>query len=272
LTKARIPVLLGVSSDADQDERRSLEAIFAASNLVAPAGSWMYPQGRTSSFAALEDAAAMLRSNAAQLVIVGGIDSLCAPDNVRRLVAAERVLGPGTEGTIPGEAAAFLLLAAAEHPAAKLPTAVRLEGITLNNRGVPLAKADRVVGDALADSFRALRESGAARVHQVIAAHSGEGYFGRSFAHAYLREADLMPEPLEVELTADRLGDVGAAAGILGLALAWQIMATDDHNGPRRALVYSESDAGEIGAAIIEGSPTSWQRTGLDLASISRPT
>jgi 3-oxoacyl-[acyl-carrier-protein] synthase I len=125
---------------------------------------------------------------------------------------------------------------------------------------MPFTDRDRVSGDDLATVFRTLREAGAQRVERVIAAHSGEGYFGHSFAHAYLREVEVMPEPLEVELIADCVGDVGAAAGALGLAFARYRMATQPRAPRERALVYSESDAGLLGAAIIDGAPTSWER------------
>jgi len=263
LRARRVPLLLALPSDLHEDEGRMLQAVFAQSVLVEPTSSWKYRQGRAGSFAALADAAAWLSSDSTKLAIVGGIDSLCAPASVRALVRAERVLGPGTEGTVPGEAAAFALLAAGDHPASRLPTAVRLEDLASTNRGAAFSQTDRISGDALAGAFRSLRERGAERVHRVIAAHSGEGYFGRSFSHAYLREVDIMPEPLVVELLADRLGDVGAAAGILGCALAALLMTKDDRQRPSRALIYSESDTGEIGAAIVEGAPTSWRRSAL---------
>jgi hypothetical protein len=69
-----------------------------------------------------------------------------------------------------------------------------------------------------------------------------------------------MPEPLDVELIADCVGDVGAASGTLGLAFAMYRMVTDPRSARGRALVYSESDTGELGAAIIDGAPTSWDR------------
>jgi hypothetical protein len=72
-----------------------------------------------------------------------------------------------------------------------------------------------------------------------------------------------MPEPLTLEQIADRVGDVGAAAGILGLAFGAYLMVHDRRDGESRALAYSESDTGEVGAAILNGMPTSWQRAFL---------
>src|SRR5262249_7886665 len=161
-------------------------------------------------------------------IVVGGIDSLCAPVTVRALVRAERLLGPHTEGTIPGEAAVFALLAR-DDDAAVLPTSVSLD-LAAHARGTPFMQLDRVSPHALTKVFRALREQGGQRVDRVIAAHSGEGYFGRSFAYAYLREVDIMPEPLQVDLTADSVGDVGASAGMVGLALGMYRMAMNPSN------------------------------------------
>jgi 3-oxoacyl-[acyl-carrier-protein] synthase-1 len=252
------PLMIGLPSDLDGDEQSVLREELFKSSIVHPASAW-FPYGRASTFAALNDACDLVRRGAHRLIVVGGIDSLCAPDIVQRLVDAERVLGPHTEGTIPGEAAVFALLASADDRLADPATTVLLESV-VQHRARPFIEMDRVSGDALATVFRSFRERGAHRVDRVIAAHSGEGYFGQSFAQAYLREVDVMPEPLDVELIADCVGDVGAAAGTLGLAFGKYRMATDRRSARGRALVYSESDTGELGAAIIYGAPTSRER------------
>jgi 3-oxoacyl-[acyl-carrier-protein] synthase-1 len=202
----------------------------------------------------------VVASRSERFALVAGVDSLCAPAQVRSLVRAGRILSPLTDGAVPGEAAAFALVARTDDPLTDVATSVQLEAVGLKRAATPFTHSGPVSGDALTAAFRMLRDGGASRVHRVIAAHSGEGYFGRSFAHAYLREVEMMPEPLTVELIADRVGDVGAAAGILALAFAVYLMVQDRRNGASRALAYSESDTGEVGAAILEGAPTSWQR------------
>jgi 3-oxoacyl-[acyl-carrier-protein] synthase-1 len=254
-----LPLLIGIPSDLSSDERDLLEMALREAPSPIAAVAW-FPQGRASTFAALASAMEVVGRQSARFVLVAGVDSLCAPAQVYSLVQAGRVLSPLTEGTIPGEAAAFALIARADDPVVDTATSVRLEAVALQRAVTPFTQAQVVSGDALAAVFRALRRGGAQRVHRVIAAHSGEGYFGRSFAHAYLREIEVMPEPLTVELIADRLGDVGAAAGILGLAFGVYLMVQDGPDGPRRALAYSESDSGETGAAILDGAPTSWRR------------
>ncbi|HJZ74148.1 MAG TPA: hypothetical protein VKE51_20550 [Vicinamibacterales bacterium] len=253
------PLLLGVPPDLDDGERAVLTEVLSRSRLIQAQTMW-FPYGRASTFAALAAASALIERGAHRFIAVGGIDSLCGPHTVHRLVQFGRVLGPHNEGTIPGEAAVFALLARADDQAADPAKAVRLEAIAQHRSPVPFTQRDRVSGDDLATVFRAFRERKSERVERVIAAHSGEGYFGHSFSHAYLREVEIMPEPLELELIADRVGDVGAAAGTLGLAFAVYRMVTEPRSVRERALVYSESDTGEVGAAIVDGSPTSWER------------
>jgi len=253
------PLMLGVPSDVDDDEQVAVNEELSKEAFIRSRITW-FPHGRASTFPALAGAMHLLERGAHRFVIVGGLDSLCAQHTVHRLVQFERVMGPHTEGMIPGEAAVFALLSRSDDPATDSTRAVRLEAVAQHRSAVPFTQRDRVSGDDLATAFRAFREAGSPRVERVIAAHSGEGYFAHSFAHAYLREVEIMPEPLEMELVADCVGDVGAAAGTLGLAFAMYRMVTQPWGARGRALIYSESDTGEVGAAIIEGAPTSWER------------
>ena len=259
---SNLPALIGVPSDLSVDEKEMLRA--ALEEKPSPIGetAW-YPYGRASTFAALAAGMDLIGRRSHRLVLVAGVDSLCAPAGVSSLVTAGRVLSPFTEGTIPGEAAAFALLARADDPIVDPATSVCVEAVAVERAATPFTRTRVVSADALTAAFRELRAGGARRVHRVVAAHSGEGYFGRSFAYAYLRELEVMPEPLTFESIADRVGDVGAAAGILGLAFSVYLMVEDARDGVGRVLAYSESDTGEVGAAILDGAPTSWQRAAV---------
>ncbi len=250
------PLMLGVASDLTADEKTALMHEVQHSPVHRSGASW-FPYGRASALLALANAAELIRHGTHRFVVIGGIDSLCAHATVQTLVGNERVLGPHTEGTIPGEGAVFALLARSDDDL-ELPVSVLVDAAA-QGRGTPFMRLDRIDGDALTSVFRALREGGATRVDRVIAAHSGEGYFGRSFTHAYLREVEMMPEPLVVDVIADWVGDVGAAAGTLGMAFAMYRLATGQ-TAAGRALVYSESDGGEVAATIVHGAPRSWQR------------
>jgi 3-oxoacyl-[acyl-carrier-protein] synthase-1 len=246
------PLMVGVASDLSAREQAAVREALESCVVVHPAADW-FPYGRASALLAIAQAATLIRRGVHTHIAVGGVDSLCAPETLRALVRAERVLGPHVEGTIPGEAAVFALLARADG-GPHLPTSVLLEG-EAQGRGTPFMERDRVSADALAGVFRGLREPRTSRVDRIVAAHSGEGYFARSFSHAYLREVEIMPEPLEMELMAECVGDVGAASGALGLAFGMYLMASPPVGAPGRVLIYSESDSGEIAAATIVGAP-----------------
>ena len=265
---ANVPVLIGVASDLTIDEKATMRRVVQEHGLHGET-AW-YPYGRASTFAALAAGMEQIAGGSHPLVLVGGIDSLCAPATVASLVRAGRVLSPYTEGTIPGEAAAFAVLVRSQASVVDPRSSVLLEGVAVNRAATPFTEARVVSAEALTSVFRTLREGGARRVDRIIGAHSGEGYFGRAFAHAYLREVEMMPEPLSVEVIADRVGDVGAAAGILGTAFGVYLMVQDGREQGGRALAYSESDTGEVGAAIVDGSPTFWERSMIADAHLAK--
>ncbi|WP_144290040.1 hypothetical protein [Ideonella sp. A 288] len=256
LRLSRVPVMLGLPSDITLKERNQIQQALERFPELHPKAA-DYPYGRASTFVAIADAMRLIERGVHRHIVVGGIDSLCAANTIQGLIAAERILGPHSEGTIPGEASAFALLAQFDEPSSNPSTSLTIEAV-FRHQSQPFDQTQKVSGDGLAAIFRSFREWGSTKVDRVIAAHSGEGYFGRSFAHAYLRETEIMPEPLTVDLTADCVGDTGAAAGVLGLSFARYLLATTKPGIPGRALIYSESDNGVQGAAIVAGSPSAW--------------
>jgi hypothetical protein len=105
----------------------------------------------------------------------------------------------------------------------------------------------------LGHAFRSLREHpvvGAARPRAVIAFESGELCFSRAFVTAYLRNAELMPEPLQHDLIATNLGDVGAAAAGMALVRAAWLMNQQDSGADARVLIYGHADTGRCAATM----------------------
>lgn len=270
---SQAPLLLGLPANLDAATRQRLTDERAQAGFD-PSSSAFFEFGRASAFAALAHAVQSIGRGQHRSVVVGGLDSLCAPASVEALAHARRVLEPFTEGTIPGEAASFMVLGHPSDARMEPDRSLWIDAVTLA-RGRPFSQAAVVDAQALTQVLHNLRDatsvasSQATRIERVVAAHSGEGYFGRSFSMGYLRAVDMMPEPLEVSLTADRVGDVGAACGPLGLAFAAYLMARASRDAPgmRRALVYTESDSGEVGGAILSGRPRAWHR-GLNSAKV----
>jgi 3-oxoacyl-[acyl-carrier-protein] synthase-1 len=86
-----------------------------------------------------------------------------------------------------------------------------------------------------------------------VAAQSTERFWATELSTAYLRNIELMPEPMRVRHLANVLGDCGAAAFPLGMA--WALSDFDDYrhgrDGARSALVVSSSDGGIVGGGLL---------------------
>lgn len=212
-------------------------------------------EGRAGVFQALATALVTLEREGA--VLIGGVDSLVDPITLAALAARRRLLGrTNIDGIIPGEGAAFALLT---HPTARSrrPPLALVHAVAVAREPQPLIAASSTISGAtgLSAVFRTLAAGFSERVDEVFAATSGEGYFGREFTHAYLRNAALMPEPLRHKPLSGMLGDVGAAAGAIALV---QGIARLGPRGPgnrglpaRLCLAYGSSDKGLVGGCVV---------------------
>jgi len=190
-------------------------------------------------------------------LVLGAIDSRCDPASLTQLAAAERLIDGGREGYLPGEGAGFLMLTRA---------AARHEGFSIiahTHDHEPLGFGQAQPSDAigLTRVFRRLRlgPPQLARVDRVLSCQWDAGYWGREFVSAYLRNAELLPEPLRVDLVAEQLGNPGAAAPVLQLARALEISRREARAGDRaaRVLVYGCAEDGALGACVVEAKPDS---------------
>ncbi|MBZ4417982.1 beta-ketoacyl synthase N-terminal-like domain-containing protein [Myxococcus sp. RHSTA-1-4] len=255
---SRLPLVLVLPEDglgAPWEEtalREALEAEARPARLEWEEGPWR--AGRAGLFAALAHARRVLREGRAPWVLVGGVDSLGDGLSLRRLVETGRCLSGGRgEGLIPGEGAGFLLLARAEEARrARLEVAgwVLAEAHGQEARHFRQEAPGRA--EALTEVFRQLRWHPGVegrRVDVVLSCQTGEGYWAREFGQAYLRNAELFPEPLVVREVAEGLGDVGAAAGALQVAQGLYLLRKQ---GGGRGLVYGDADGGVVGACVLE--------------------
>lgn len=261
-SRGPVPLYLGLPEPGVGAEVEQ-EALVAA--LMAEAGERLkvvkvYAAGRAAFFEALSSAQADLRTgHAGALALVGAVDSLGDMASLEALAAARLHLGrQNPDGRIPGEAAGFVALA---RPGA--PKALGLEplgvllGTALAVEPRPFTRREPSLAEGLTEALQVLRRdsvAGARRVDGVLACQPGESFWGTEFSRAYLRNADLMPEPLRVGVAGEGLGDAGAGAGpaMLGVALhraRWR------GGGQRRTLVYGCSDGGRVGACVVEMSP-----------------
>jgi 3-oxoacyl-[acyl-carrier-protein] synthase-1 len=211
-------------------------------------------------FEALELATAMLDGGVAPLVLVAAVDSRVDTQTLAALANSNRLESSANlDGYIPGEAAACVLLgtASAVSPAQVLATIVGLARAR-EHRPLVLDPAGVATAEGLAALFRQLRHGFGARVDEVFAATTGERYYAQEFAHASLRNAALMPEPLRLCSIAASLGDLGAAAGAVALVRA-VVRAGPSQAGNRNepnaaSLIYGSGDDGALGGCVLTSS------------------
>ena len=224
----------------------------------------VFPHGRAGMFAALARARAELETGRHPFAIVGGADSLADPRSLLRLAREGRLLGDANpDGMIPGEGAAFVVLA---RDGMGLPGQTPLARLGPASSGLepqPIGGADPSTSEAagLTHALTGLRQLHPRRVDLVHSAQTAQSYWARELSLAATRNAALMPAPMQLRRRSEALGELGAAAGAIALAAA----ALEFHplvpgrasapSLPHRALVYACADAGQVGATLVFARP-----------------
>jgi 3-oxoacyl-[acyl-carrier-protein] synthase-1 len=207
-------------------------------------------------FLALHAAIEALARGECSIALIGGLDSPVDPITLRSLADDNRILCPrNPDGLIPGEGAGFLLIASER--AASASQASRVTSCALSVEPKPRGHRGPNVALGLSAVFRELRRHRHERVDTVISGQTGESGYERTFSYAYLRNATLMPEPLQAISIGAQIGDAGAAAGAIALIAAFAGLRPARSVVPQppryaSALVYAESDDGLVGGCIIE--------------------
>lgn len=217
---------------------------------------WCFPLGRAAFFHALDTACRHV-DNLGGWALAGAVDSLADPTTLTFLALSGRTLGFNPDGIIPGEAAAFALVGREE---LRIPSGgclkVLAHSVGEESRNFKQNLPNLAAG--LTGVFRSLRrnaERGHWRPSHMISGQTGERFYAKEFCNAYLRNARLAPEPLSMSLTAEWLGDCGAAAGAAAVVAArsWLRHRADRPSDQSRVLTYACSDEGAIGACVLEG-------------------
>lgn len=193
-------------------------------------------------------------------LVIGAMDSRCDPASLTQLAAKERLIDGGVEGYMPGEGAGFLLLTR-EHSSWARHGGFSILAHTHDHeaRGFGQDQPSDALG--LTRAFRRLRlgPPQISRVDRVLSCQWDAGYWGREFVSAYLRNAELLPEPLRLDLVAEQLGNPGAAAPVLEIARGLELarLAAQGGQARGRVLVYGCAESGALGACVLEARPDS---------------
>ncbi|HLL55493.1 MAG TPA: hypothetical protein VK447_18180 [Myxococcaceae bacterium] len=231
------------------------------SQLAAQAGveldlraSKLFPHGRAGGLLALAEALRKLETSH-DCVLVGGVDSHAELSVLDSLWDEQRLFGSGlTDGFIPGEGAAFLLLGrpGVGKRLGHAPVA-RVLGVGTAREKGHLYSTEPHLGDGLADAFRVLFSSLASKpsaIRSVYAGLNGESFWAKEWGVAYLRHSQYFEEGARVEHPIECIGDAGAALGPILLALAAVGLQRGYREAP--ALVWCASDREERGAALVD--------------------
>jgi 3-oxoacyl-[acyl-carrier-protein] synthase I len=214
--------------------------------------SRVFPVGRAAGLVALDEALAALDRREAASVVVGAVDSYWDLGLLGALDAEGRLRAEGiSDGFVPGEGAAFVVLAGARSN--------RRSGgayILATGRGQEpghLYSEAPFQGEGLASAIRAVFDSAPPeppnRPAVVYAGLNGESHWAKEWGVSHIRNAARFSDPLQVEHPADCMGDPGAALGLIMLGLATYHLARQASE--HAALVWCSSDRGERAAALV---------------------
>ncbi len=251
-TLESIDVFMGLP---EQDETLDYEQIKSAIQAASAfklnfSDKHLFSTGRSAFFHAVDAAKKALNSGDITYALVGSADSLCDPESLSRFVNQNRLLNANIDGLLTGEGAAFFLFTSN-------PSETHLIHVALSQEPNHFGHENPGFYSCLSKVFETLRKhplSGEKRVDYIFTSQTGEDYWNREFTSAYLRNTDLMPEPIVAEPIVESHGDIGAATGSIMLAAA--IHKKEDRqpvDRSDRVLLYGSSDNGSIGAAIVEG-------------------
>jgi 3-oxoacyl-[acyl-carrier-protein] synthase I len=210
-------------------------------------------RGRAGGIAAVGHAAMLIRAGHTEFAIAGGVDTFCDPYVLSALDAEERVKSErATDRFIPGEGAAFLLLASpAAAAAANVAPLAQLSAVTLGFEPGHLYSAEPYRGDGLAATFAQLVQLGdiPAPLAEVFSSMNGESHWAKEWGVGYLRSRAAFRPTYGMHHPADCLGDTGAACGPLLIGLA-AVGIRDRYRGSP-SLVYGSSDRGQRAAVVV---------------------
>jgi 3-oxoacyl-[acyl-carrier-protein] synthase-1 len=211
--------------------------------------SKVFPAGRAGVFQALAEALEGLAARRYDHVVVGGVDTCLDLYLLGTLDMEERIHAASvSDGLIPGEGAAFLMLG---RPGAGAALA-RIEGVgTAEEAGHRYNKDVPYRGEGLDAAVRAAFAAAPGEpVRTVFAGFNGENFFAKEWGVAVARHKKRLVEDFVIEHPADCVGDAGAALGAMMVGLAALALAEGQREA--RCLVWGSSDLEARGAAVMD--------------------
>ena len=212
--------------------------------------------GRAGGVIAAGQAVAAIQQGGADFVLAGGIDSFRDLYVLGTLDLEGRVKSDAnSDGFIPGEGAAFLLLASARVAAQRrMRPLASLSSVAIGLESGHLYSEQAYRGEGLAGVVRQLlgQAQPDAPIADVFSSMNGESHWAKEWGVTQIRNRALLDPELRMHHPADCLGDVGAAAGPLMVGLASLGISGRYRRSP--SLVYGSSDRGARAALLVTAS------------------
>lgn len=208
--------------------------------------------GRAGGLIAVGQGVTTIERGIAEFVIVGGIDTFVDLYVLGTLDMEKRVKSAvNLDGFVPGEGAAFLLLAHPRAAAARGLTSLgRVSPVAMGFETGHLYSPEPYRGEGLAATLHQLDAAGIpAPMEEVYSSMNGESHWSKEWGVGYLRNRRLISQDFRMHHPADCCGDTGAACGPMMVGLGALGIQGRYRRSP--ALVYGSSDRGGRAALIV---------------------
>lgn len=220
-------------------------------------GAASFAAGHAAGLIATQAAFTKLTQGALDACVVAGVDSYIEPITLEWLEANDQLhsAGPSNNawGFIPGEAGAALLLmreSVAETSGLKVLAVVLGTGTSMEAKRI---KTETVcIGEGLTQAFRATLAAlpAGAKVSDIYCDMNGEAYRADEFGFTALRTKESFESASDFVAPADCWGDVGAAGGLLHLALA-TVAGLKGYGRGLFTLAFGSGEQGERAATLL---------------------
>jgi 3-oxoacyl-[acyl-carrier-protein] synthase-1 len=210
--------------------------------------------GHTSGFEALGVARTYLQTTDVPACLVSGVDSYLNSETLAWLGAHDRLKTlQNSDGVIPGEAAATVLVC--REPGPNPATAAEVLGLGFARESASILTEEPMLGLGLADAARKALAEAQIEMHEVdfrLSDVTGESYGFREQVLLVGRLLKTRREKLPLWDCAGTIGDIGAAAGVCQLVVAYYAFRKRYAAG-ERALCCTSAVPGERAVALIHG-------------------
>ncbi len=246
----RVPVYLAVPSKRPGLDRAAISAVVTAvraefARHALPIEMFEIDAGHAGGLLALQACCEALARRSCSWALAGGVDSWLDADALDWLEATDRLHNAVNPwGFIPGEGAAFCIVAYAARPSHRLHATVNVAGFGAAAEMVPRRGDEPCLGHGLTSAIQSAiaelpRDQ---KIDEVLCDYNGESDRADEYGFAVVRTSDRFVDATATRTPADCWGDVGAATGTLLVALAWQAAQTHWLAG-RNVLIWSSSDS-----------------------------